>query len=139
MGTRADFYVGRGLEAEWLGSIGWDGYPAGIGPEVLAGSTSEETWRSAVAALLDADESASTPADGWPWPWEDSRTTDWSYAWDDGVWCSCFGYRWVTPIESDDDDYPGENEKKEAIFPNMEERAAVTFGGRSGLIVLGQK
>lgn len=30
MGTRADFYVGRGESAEWLGSIAWDGYPSGI-------------------------------------------------------------------------------------------------------------
>lgn len=25
MGTRADFYSGRGKTAEWLGSIAWDG------------------------------------------------------------------------------------------------------------------
>jgi len=26
MGTRADFYVGMGKDAEWLGSVAWDGY-----------------------------------------------------------------------------------------------------------------
>jgi hypothetical protein len=30
MGTRADFYVGRGPNAEWIGSIAFDGYPDGI-------------------------------------------------------------------------------------------------------------
>lgn len=30
MGTIADFYVGRGPKAEWIGSIAWDGYPDGI-------------------------------------------------------------------------------------------------------------
>lgn len=30
MSTRADFYVGRGAEAEWIGSISWDGYPDGV-------------------------------------------------------------------------------------------------------------
>jgi hypothetical protein len=30
MGTRADFYVGRGETAEYLGSIAWDGYPDGL-------------------------------------------------------------------------------------------------------------
>jgi hypothetical protein len=30
MGTRADFYIGRGTEAEWLGSVAWDGYPGGV-------------------------------------------------------------------------------------------------------------
>jgi hypothetical protein len=29
MGTRADFYVGRGKDAEWLGSVAFDGYPSG--------------------------------------------------------------------------------------------------------------
>lgn len=31
MGTRADFYVGRGPDAEWIGSTAWDGYPDGFG------------------------------------------------------------------------------------------------------------
>ena len=31
MGTRADFYIGKGTDAEWLGSIAWNGYPDGIG------------------------------------------------------------------------------------------------------------
>lgn len=30
MGTRADFYVGKGPNAEWLGSTAMDGYPEGI-------------------------------------------------------------------------------------------------------------
>jgi len=30
MGTRADFYVGIGPEAEWVGSIAYDGYPDGV-------------------------------------------------------------------------------------------------------------
>jgi hypothetical protein len=30
MGTRADFYVGRGPDAEWLGSVAMDGYPSGV-------------------------------------------------------------------------------------------------------------
>ena len=35
MGTRADFYVGRGESAEWLGSVAWDGNPRGIDDPVL--------------------------------------------------------------------------------------------------------
>lgn len=30
MGTRADFYVGRGKDAEWIGSVAFDGYPDGF-------------------------------------------------------------------------------------------------------------
>ena len=26
MGTRADFYIGSGKDAEWLGSVAFDGY-----------------------------------------------------------------------------------------------------------------
>jgi hypothetical protein len=41
MGTRADFYVGRGGQAEWLGSIAWDGYPSGIDKWVFSVSTEQ--------------------------------------------------------------------------------------------------
>jgi hypothetical protein len=37
MGTRADFYVGRGETAEWLGSIAWDGNPGGAGLALAVG------------------------------------------------------------------------------------------------------
>ena len=30
MDERADFYVGRGEDAEWLGSITWNGYPKAL-------------------------------------------------------------------------------------------------------------
>ena len=30
MGTRADLYIGRGTDAEWIGSVAWDGYPSGL-------------------------------------------------------------------------------------------------------------
>lgn len=33
MTTRADFYVGVGPQAEWLGSIASDGYPSGVSAE----------------------------------------------------------------------------------------------------------
>ncbi len=45
MGTRADFYIGRGEKAEWLGSVAWDGYPTGILPELLK-SESENDYRT---------------------------------------------------------------------------------------------
>ena len=35
MGTRADFYVGKGKDSEWLGSIAWDWYPDGIPDNIL--------------------------------------------------------------------------------------------------------
>jgi len=51
MGTRADFYVGRGEQAEWLGSIAWDGYPSG-NPAPVTAMTSEAAYREKVEAVL---------------------------------------------------------------------------------------
>lgn len=136
MGTRADFYVGRGEHAEWLGSIAYDGYPDGIDSPVLA-ATTEADYRSAVAAFLGETESATLPSQGWPWPWNDSRTTDYAYALDAGkVLASCFGGRWylaTDPALNEDD-----SEEKVAVFPDMKARQHVTLGPRSGLLILGQ-
>lgn len=157
MGTRADFYVGRGLSAEWLGSIAWDGYPDGI-PDQIRRATDEAVFRAEVAAFLQREESATKPEDGWPWPWEDSRTTDYAYAFDSGeVFASCFGHPWFNaargeppepPEPGDDDDSLVVGELLTAgthpavakvEFPDMSARRRVTFGKRSGLIVIGLK
>lgn len=97
MGTRADFYVGTGPDAEWLGSITYDGYPDG-NPAPIFKAKSLRSYRSAVEKILADPEIRSTrPAEGWPWPWEDSRTTDYAYTWVDGkVKLSGFGERWET-------------------------------------------
>lgn len=55
MGTRADFYVGRGEQAQWLGSIGWNGYPEGINKEVLI-ARDEGIFRAAVASFKGGQE-----------------------------------------------------------------------------------
>ena len=138
MGTRADFYVGRGPQAEWLGSIAWDGYPGGIDePVLLAGN--EQQYREHVEAFISGRDDATFPQLGWPWPWEDSGTTDYAYAYDDGrVWGSCFGSPWFIateepqPAEDEDEaDYgPGPN----AIFPDMTARKNVSHDRRSGLL-----
>lgn len=138
MGTRADFYMGRGAEAEWLGSIAWDGYPRPKAKEFrsLVSATTKEEWRKSVAELLDGREDATLPADGWPWPWDDSRTTDYAYAFDDGkVHASCFGHAWFDPLtDPDDESMDGD---KVAVFPHMKDKANVTLGRRSGLLVFG--
>lgn len=136
MGTRADYYIGRGKDAEWLGSSAWDGYPSGVQPVVWANTM--EAFTRAVARRV-AKHDGSTPEDGWPWPWDNSRTTDYAYAWDDGrVWVSCFGMEWVPAREWDS----MEQEAMDALaqdvaeFPDMSDRKSVTFGPRSGLIVV---
>lgn len=95
MGTRADFYVGRGEQAEWLGSIAWDGNPGAIfdGDFTPAKCATVEQWRGGAWFVVDMDAE------------------------------NCG--------EPDDDIGPA------AVFPNMAERKAMTYGPRSGLIVFG--
>lgn len=134
MGTRADFYVGRGESAEWLGSIALDGYPDGK-PKTLILATTVEQYRRDVEQLMTSLDHATRPEQGWPWPWDNSQTTDYAYAFDEGrVLASCFGGTWFCPAagEQDPDDFGG---LTKAIFPNMKARQKVTFGERSGLIV----
>lgn len=135
MGTRADFYIGRGKTAEWLGSIAWDGHPSGINHDVLWAATLPEYKAAIKTFLAGRNDDATLPEQGWPWPWEDSCTTDYAYAFDDGkVYASCFGRGWwlSTDIESDDDTA----EEKTCVFPNMKDKQNVTLGKRSGVIVL---
>ena len=135
MGTRADFYVGRGVDAEWLGSTAWDGYPAGVPDEILQ-AKDEKEFRDAVGDHLAEREDGTLPEHGWPWPWDDSGTTDYAYAFDGGqVHGSCFGGPWFDPEaepEYDDDGEPVERNGPDAVFPDMQSVKRVTLGGRSG-------
>ncbi len=135
MSTRADFYLGRGSEAEWLGSIAFDGYPDGDGPQAVIFAGKPEDFRSDVARILSERDDATVPEDGWPWPWNDSKTTDYSYAFDGGhVWASCFGGVWFDPRLPEPED---SNTKKEnTSFPDMSGRKNVAWDNRSGLIVV---
>lgn len=110
MGTRADFYSGLGESAEYLGSIAWDGYPDGL-PKELRSASSDAEWRRIVLAELMARDDATAPVDGWPWPWDDSRTTDYAYTFaaiggQEAVWASCIGGAFFRADgdEPDDDD-----------------------------------
>lgn len=141
MGTRADYYIGRGKDAEWLGSTAYDGYPDGC-PHSLLGITDEVAFRAAVKSLGDELNHFTSPEMGWPWPWENSQTTDYAYAYDGGsVWVSCFGREW-SPAATYEQLTEDEHEalgKKAAVFPDMTDRQAVTLGPRSGVLILGVK
>lgn len=140
MGTRADYYVGRGEKAQWLGSTAWDGYPEGIDQEVLQATTKND-FIDALMKFFETRNDVSGPDHGWPWPWEDSNTTDYTYAFDDGkVWASCFGSNWFDPLveqprteEGDRLDLPG---SVEAVFPNMKEFQNIAWDNRSGVMLI---
>lgn len=132
MGTRADFYVGRGEIAEWLGSIAWDGYPSGIDLELL-GSATDGEFRERLKKFFQGREDVTLPEAGWPWPWDDSQTTDYAYAFDQGgVHASAFGSSWFDPKQPEPEDL----KTKEAVFPDMKKVQNVTFGKRSGVVVV---
>lgn len=77
MGTRADFYIGRGKDSTWVGSVSHDGYPEGI-LDVL-NSYTEKDFLENIKTL----ETYIDPSQGWPWPWKTSKTSDYSYYWTD--------------------------------------------------------
>ncbi len=98
----------------------------------------EDSWRTWVSEYLAGRNDATLPEQGWPWPWEDSRTTDYAYAWDDGVWVSSCGRPWRTSEQALDPEYDdGDSPKMGAdAFPNMKHVQNVTMGKRSGAIFL---
>lgn len=143
MGTRADFYVGRNEEAEWLGSIAWDGYREGV-PATILGATTEAEYRAAVETFFAGREDATRPEQGWPWPWESSWLTDCSYWFDEGKVWDKQDKRYVpcaTPLEGlrdEDGDFKGEGFDP-IRFPDMTARKNVTLGARSGIMLFTEK
>ncbi|HXI44494.1 MAG TPA: hypothetical protein VNH83_31205, partial [Bryobacteraceae bacterium] len=73
-----------------------------------------------------------------PWPWDDSRTTDFAYAFEAGkVVATSFGRGWFDPHRiRTDDEVEQANKAGKVDFPNMVDRQNVTFGERSGMIVV---
>lgn len=137
MGTRADFYIGGRYDRKmkWLGSIGWDGYPDGIPDGIKDAKTAQDYLHNLQGFSLVRND-WTPPEQGWPWPWEDSNTTDYAYIFDDGkVWASEFGSPWFDAKSppKEPDDLRG----KKPAFPDMTAIQRVTFGPRSGVVVLG--
>lgn len=143
MGTRADFYVGKGPQAKWLGSLAMDGYPEAL-PPILIQSHTEALYRAYVERLLAARDDATLPAQGWPWPWNDSNVTDWAYTFDDGaVWGNSFGAGWIRLKEIPDDDEEAmdfweayHDTNTSTAFPDMSAVQRVAWDHRSGLIII---
>lgn len=139
MGTRADFYVGIGANAEWIGSTSYDGDPRGLGAGPL-GASSETEFRAAVEEMLaDPDLLTTRPEEGWPWPWRDSRTSDYAYAWDPERGAVASGGRaWVTKRQLEDDSdciYVGPKLLDDEV-PDMSKHKKADVFAKSGLMFL---
>ena len=78
MGTRADFYIGI-REPKWIGSISKDGFPWSIPCEILIQKNVIMYEELVYDFLRLKDGVIRIDGDKWPWPWEDSRMSDYSY------------------------------------------------------------
>ena len=146
MGTRADFYVGRGEDMRWIGSVAWDAFPWVIAEHGFLQAATEDEFVAGVTGMAETRSDFTSPEMGWPWPWADSSTTDFAYAFDDG---RVFVSRqtdehsdWIeaAPFASgclEREDMNTLPSCGPLSYPNMAHIQNVDFGSRSGLIVLG--
>jgi hypothetical protein len=115
-----------------------DGYLGSCTRKIVTAQTQED-FELHVAERI-AEDDGTRPEQGWPWPWEDSCTTDYAYAFDEGrVFIARFGHTWRTLAEQEAFEASDEDEplSERCVFPNMKDRQRVTYGPRSGLIVMG--
>lgn len=145
MGTRADFYIRTETGLDWLGSVAMDGYDIEeMKAEHAAKSArnqscwdvkrarTEQEFRAALQSYFSHRRDVTMPAHGWPWPWENSETTDRAYVFDGGA---VKLYAWGKEIVVGDDN--AEGPAPDCGWPDMTDRQSVTLGPRSGVIVIG--
>lgn len=137
MGTRADFYIKKADEKElvWLASIAWDGYPDGIDKLILRAKT-EKQFKAALTKFLSTRDDVTLPNNGWPWPWDDSNTTDYGYCFHKGrVYSNYFGRGWYSPFSKAEEPRIIWNHP----YPNMTNVKNVRYDKGSGLIIIKSK
>lgn len=141
MGTRADFYKTQKDEPElvWLGSIAFDGYVDGISESVLHATTVEE-YEERLEEFFGGRDDVTFPKEGWPWPWNNSETTDCAYCFNgDGVmyykgkgdWCG-----WGDAMNWDDGLIDEPPAKWIHRVPDMSDKKNVQWGKKSGMIII---
>lgn len=142
MGTRADFYIGTDPKTmEWLGSHALDGHPEKV-PESVIYAVDEADYRKCVAEKLATRRDWSGPDRGWPWPWEDSRLTDYAYTFAGGQFLVAnWGNGWFAWKDATSDNF-GDDEivipvVEPAAFPDMSAVQSIAWVDQhSGLITL---
>jgi len=94
MHTRADFYIGRGPAARWLGSLAAGGAPGNMSRGALL-SSSAEAFECEITALLRRKGRCAAEGYVWSWPWSSSLNTTYTYAFEKGaVFVASFGEPW---------------------------------------------
>ena len=124
MGTRADFYT-RSLNGNlsWRGSIAWDGgeeLPTYIREAGTAGAFVHGLYKW----FKHDRQDATTPKQGWPWPWDTSAMTDYAYVYDAETG-KVRKYQFGKLM----------GRGSAPRWPDMSAVKQVTFGSRSGILV----
>ena len=78
MGTRADFYIGI-RDPKWIGSLIQDGFPWNIPCKILIQNNATMYEELVVDYLAMKGGFIRSLDHNWPWPWEDSQLSDYSY------------------------------------------------------------
>lgn len=139
MATRADFYVGKGPKARWIGSYAMDGDPHSFSKHFINAKNAKE-FRKAFLNEIKHRDDGTLPKDGWPWPWTDSNGTDYSYFFHQGnILVYYFGeggipLKYWLKIDWDDAKKAELGFEKNSVFPDMTSIQKVIFGPRSGLL-----
>ncbi len=123
MGTRCDFYLGRGPLAQYLGSIGHDAYVDAMA-ERFEGIQTQDAFNARLTEVF-AEYGEIKAEHGWPWPWRDSHTTDTVVAFDGGqLWTNHYDGCWAPLADF-------ENPTAQALlFPDMRAALEATPEGR---------
>ena len=138
IGTCADFYVDKGWQAEYMGSLRFDGYPLGIEEPILKAGN-ELDYRNAVTDLITRRRDGNHAEQGWPHLWADSGLTDYSYTFvrTNGVYGHVEASRWgmgwfrvdLNQLE------PRMIQRECCLFPDMhskEHRSGQLYGKQGG-------
>ena len=124
MGSKADFYIGQGQDAQWIGAVEQDGYPDAIPAEILI-QVNEIMFEELVVDFLQSRRPRSfiaSEGDKWPWLWEDSNMTDYSYMFfNSKVHMGHFGTL-IDPIKivQGEDEITAQISPKPLLFPRMD-------------------
>lgn len=151
MGTKADFYLETEAGLEWIASYCYNGFPHGIAERIgLYKAKTANEFRNILYEGLNSDSATTFPEMGWPWPWDNSRLTDYAYLFRPStgmVYVSDPPRCWLTIHEYTltlaEKGYEGFYDWWERLgtvrglpqFPDMSGIKNVTRGPRSGLIV----
>ena len=76
---KADFYVGQGRQAEWIGSVSKCGEVWEVSPKIFL-HVNQTMYEEAVIEYINFCEGiVANHSCQWPWEWSDGRMTDYSY------------------------------------------------------------